>query len=120
MNRTGCSINVAADEWRRSIVSEEHMIRQLPPGRVFSIRYEDLCSDVKGSLIKLFEFIGVNSSYDVKDYREVEHHILGNRMRMKTSSEIRLDQRWRIMLTKESLDTFEHVAGRINSRYGYV
>jgi hypothetical protein len=45
---------------------------------------------------------------------------VGNGMRLDTSSEIQLDERWREVLGPEELATFDQVAGDVNRRLGYV
>jgi hypothetical protein len=52
-----------------------------------------------------------------RDFRSVEQHILGNAMRLGSSSEITLDERWRASI---ELTTFERIAGRLNRAHGYV
>jgi hypothetical protein len=53
------------------------------------------------------------------DFRSVEHHVLGNGMRLDPTSEIRLDQRWKSVLSPADLPVFDSVAGKLNRRYGY-
>jgi hypothetical protein len=40
-------------------------------------------------------------------------------MRLKSGSDIRVDERWRTKLTKEDLATFDEIAGDLNKKYGY-
>ena len=109
----------AADEWRRSIVSEEHILRRLPADRIASVSYEDLCEDPEGTVASLFAFMGVDPSHSISDWGAVEQHILGNRMRMGGTSEVRKDEKWRALLSPEDLSTFDCLAGPLNRSYGY-
>jgi hypothetical protein len=55
----------------------------------------------------------------VLDFRSKAQHILGNDMRLKSGSDIRLDERWRKNLSQADLATFDEVAGDLNRKYGY-
>jgi hypothetical protein len=109
----------AAHEWRRSNEEAEHILPQLGPLQWIEVRYEDLCKDPQGTLRRVFECLSVDSTEAAADFRSVEHHVLGNGMRLDAASEIRLDERWTSVLTADDRRVFDHVAGRLNHRYGY-
>lgn len=119
LKRNEFPLRRACDEWRRSIVSEEHILRCFSPDRVLRLRYEDFCQDVAGHARRIFEFLGVDPSHSIRDFHKADHHILGNRMRLSATGEIRLDEKWRSTMTPESLTVFESMGGAINRRYGY-
>lgn len=109
----------AADEWRRSILSEEYVLRRLGTDDKVQVKYEALCSDVEGVVRQLLTFMGLRPEHWERDFRRRQQHILGNRMRVGTSSVVQLDESWRQSLSPEDLRVFERVAGAINRRYGY-
>ncbi len=109
----------AARDWRRTHAQIERLARRIGSERVFTLRYEDLCRDVPRTLAALFTFIGVDPARAADDYRTIEHHILGNRMRLRSGSEVKLDESWREHLRPDDLAAFERVAGRENRGYGY-
>ena len=41
------------------------------------------------------------------DFRSVDHHIIGNQMRLSSTSEIRLDESWKKALTPEQMAEIE-------------
>ncbi len=84
------------------------------------IRYEDICQEPAITLKRLFQFCGIST--DVSDIRidASGQHVIGNPMRLKPLSELKLDERWRTELTSGQLDQIDTVAGKINRRYGYV
>ena len=45
--------------------------------------------------------------------------VVGNGMRLDSTPEIRLDERWKSALTKDDLAVFNRVAGAMNRRCGY-
>ncbi|GMU37469.1 MAG: sulfotransferase [Phycisphaerae bacterium] len=120
LRRNEFPIERACDEWRRSLVSEEHLLRRLPPERALRVRYEDFCRDAAGWSRRIFEFMNVDAGHDVSRFHLAEHHILGNRMRLSATGDIRLDEKWRREMTPAMLEVFERTCGGINRRYGYA
>ena len=114
------TIAAAAREWRRSNEEAEHLRARFQPDRWAEVRYEDLCTDPGVTLGRLFEFLGLDADPSALDFRSVEHHVIGNGMRLDATSEITLDERWRSVLTKEQLAEFDVVAGGLNRGYGYL
>ena len=114
------SLASAVREWRRSHEAAETILRALPPSRWIEVRYEDLCRAPADALARVFSFMGVDPSATDLDFRRREHHVVGNGMRLDTSSEIRLDERWRAALTADDLAAFEKGAGALNRRLGYA
>lgn len=114
------SLAVAAHEWRRSNDEAECLLARLDRRRWIDVRYERLCSDPEAVLHDVFSFLGLDPARRVRDFRTAEHHVLGNGMRLDTTSDIRLDERWRTELTREDLAVFERIAGKLNRAYGYV
>jgi hypothetical protein len=110
-------ITRAVMEWRRSLISQQHILRRFSAEQTTRVRYEDLCSDVDRTVRRLYAFIGVDPT--VKMRRHFEHHILGNRMRLRGIDEIRHDERWRTKLSNTDLAVFERLAGTVNRHYGY-
>jgi hypothetical protein len=121
-NRTGerLSIAEASREWLRSNEEAEAILNQGGRVNAFEIRYEHLCAEPIRALKNLLEFIGVDSSAKMSDFRSVDHHIIGNGMRLDSSEKIRLDERWKLMLSDADLKTFESIAGKMNRRLGYA
>jgi hypothetical protein len=109
----------AVREWRRSNEAAEAILRRLPRSRWMEVRYEDLCRSPVETLQPVLAFMGVDPSGIVLDFRRRPHHVVGNGMRLDATSEIRLDERWRKVLTPDQLATFEADAGRIRRRLGY-
>jgi hypothetical protein len=110
----------AAYQWRRCNDEAEHILRCLDKSQWIEVRYEELCKDTENTLRRLFAFVGVDPDRRARDFRMVEHHVLGNGMRLDRTSQISLDQRWKSVLTEEELHSFDRVAGEMNRRYGYI
>ena len=113
-------MHTAADEWRRSIVSEEYILKQFASTDQIHVRYESLCSDVENEVARVLAFMGLDARAWERDFRSSQQHILGNRMRVGSSSEVKLDERWRTLLDDGQLAEFDRVAGDLNRKYGYT
>jgi hypothetical protein len=110
----------AALGWQRSNEEAEHLLARLDRSRWIEVRYEQVCADPKGVLRRIFGFLGVDPDRSVVDFRSVDHHVVGNGMRLDATSQIQLDERWKSALSPEELAVFDRIAGRLNRRYGYA
>lgn len=95
------------------------MADRLPRGTVLRIHYEALCAKPAEVLAQIFRFIGVDPDQGTLDFRSREHHVLGNIMRLSSTSAISLSERWRTALMPDDLRVFDAVAGKLNRKYGY-
>jgi hypothetical protein len=93
--------------------------RRFSAERWLTVRHEDLCRDPEAELGKIFHFLGVAPGVRVQSFRAAGQHIIGNRMRLSTTSEIRLDESWKTELTPDQLRTVERIAGTELRRYRY-
>jgi hypothetical protein len=110
----------ATHQWRRCNEEAENVLRRIDKSQWIQVRYEELCKDTEKTLMRLFEFLGLDPDKRARDFRTVEHHIVGNGMRLDTTSRISLDERWRSVLTEGDLRIFACVVGKMNQRYGYI
>lgn len=97
----------------------EHSAQDIEPDNRYLLPYKSLALNPDGELKKLFKFIGVNHYPAWTDYRNREHHIIGNNMRIGKKSEIVYDEKWKCTLSSAQLNLFEELAGDLNRRYGY-
>lgn len=113
------SMAVAANSWKRSNESCDALIATLPKDRWTEVRYEELCSDPAATLRRLSAFLDLDPKRVILDFRAKAQHVIGNGMRMDSTSEIRLDERWKSHLNEDDLKTFDEIAGSLNRKYGY-
>jgi hypothetical protein len=114
------NIRDAAYEWRRSNEEAELAVARLKNDRYIEIRYEDLCLSTDLTLKGIYRFLGVSSAAVYRDFRAKPQHVIGNGMRLDTTSQIQLDERWKTSLSEEDRALFDTVAGTLNRKYGYV
>lgn len=113
-------ISFGANVWRRSNEEAECIISQLNRSQWMEMRYEQLCAAPAESLRTICGFLELDPERVVLNFRGVEHHVIGNGMRLNDTAEIRLDERWREFLSEEDRGVFDSIAGDLNRRYGYA
>jgi hypothetical protein len=113
------NIAEAAREWKRSNESSDCLLATLPPSQWLKIHYEELCAKPQATLETICRFLGLDTAKVTLDFRAKTQHVIGNGMRLDTTAEIRLDERWKTHLTPEDLRIFDQVAGDLNRSYGY-
>ncbi len=110
-------------EWVRQEKHRRAQLQRLQPDRIFHLKYEELCSQPDAVLERVFAFLGVDAGVTVSaGYKTtVEHHVIGNPMRLSADESIELDERWRRELSAETLEAFaQSGAERINGQNGYA
>ena len=106
--------------WQRVNRLAERALTYLDKSDRYRLRYEDLVSNTAYELAKLCEFIGVEYSPRCLDFRDSEHHIIGNtKMRLASSNEIYQDEKWKRTLSVEQLTLFNRLAGKMQKKYDY-
>jgi len=120
MRRYLTRMEVAAREWRKTNEACETVIDKLPSSSWIKVRYEDLCRDQDAVLAAILALVGEKPLPLSEDFRKIDHHILGNSMRLRPKGKVEVDEKWRSRLKPEDLAAFERVAGDVNRRHGYA
>jgi hypothetical protein len=114
------TIEATAWNWIRSNDSCERVLAEdVPAEQKMFLRYEDLCQSPEGKLREVYEFIGLDPNNIVLNFRSKQQHIVGNEMRMKSGTDIKLDERWRKVFTPEDIQVYGAIAGDMLRKYGY-
>ncbi len=113
------SPEIAVREWVRTHRQIERLRGELGDERVLRVRYEDLCASPRETLAAIFTFVGLEPQDTTAHFRSTEHHVLGNRMRLRSETAITLDEKWRGTLTADQLRLFERGGLAANAAYGY-
>ena len=109
----------AARQWVRLHQKFQTALQAWPEEKFIRVHYEDLCRDPQATLKQLYHFCGVDPEITIGDFRMIPHHIVGNPMRLNNITEIKLDARWRSLLTEEQLAEINQIAGSLSRQYGY-
>ncbi len=119
MKNGGNTLSAGVRDWNRNASHVERLFARLGPDRCMRIRYEDLCADVTGTLAKLARFVGLEPMAGPVVFRETEHHVIGNRMRLQSSSEVKLDEAWRERLSPDQIAEIVRRTRTYRAKYGY-
>lgn len=117
----GMTASEAARAWAKGLSGIQRTWKQIPASQRMILKYEDFCRDPQANLQALYRFFGVDPDFELGDLESLPpHHIIGNTARMRTLSEIRLDERWKQTLNAEQLEAIDRIAGRLNRSFGYT
>lgn len=119
MQHNHVSMEIAAQAWVDKSRELEEQEKRLVEGTCLRVCYEDLCRRPDHVLHDIFEFIGIDPDQAHREYHSFDYHVLGNAMRLKSSNEIRLDEKWKTKLSAHDLDVFESIGGKLNRQFGY-
>ena len=112
-------VSQAAREWVDLHIKLQDYAHLLNPAKFMGLRYEDLCRDPRALLQKLYRFCGALPSFEPSEFKSTAHHIVGNPMRLKSVSVIKLDESWREQLPIEQQKEIWQIAGNLSVQYGY-
>jgi hypothetical protein len=118
MKHTGLDVATAARHWRHYNVEAARMRRHLPRESWMTLMYEDLCTDPRGVLDRISDFLGIQRAATQNGFRSADHHIIGNAMRLKGLNEIREDRSWQTKLTAAELAVISRIAGPTSRELG--
>jgi len=116
----GRGVSTGAKEWVRCNQETQAVLATIPKSQWMKVHYEDICNKTELTLDSIFEFIGVDPAKKRLDFKTVEHHVVGNGMRLDDSEVIKLDDRWKEELTETDLADFNENAGEYYRSLGYT
>jgi hypothetical protein len=119
MKHSGVDVATAARQWRHYNVEAARIRRYLPQESWMSLHYEDLCADPAGVLDRISDFLGVDRAQIPQGVQDVDHHIIGNPMRLKGLAEIREDLSWQTRLGGAELSIIARIAGSTSRSLGF-
>jgi hypothetical protein len=106
--------------WYHTNMNSERARRYVSPDRWLRLAYDELCADPQGAMNRISDFMGVKRTPMTKDFYEGEHHILGNRMRLKGGNGVvEPDVSWKERLTDRDLDIIARIGGVANRFFGH-
>jgi len=107
--------------WKSKAVECESLVDYLGDDSILTLRYEDLCRDVAGTLAAIFRFAGVTDESEacLGPTAHASRHIIGHASRLSHAKEVTLREEWRRLLTEEDLEDYWNVDDGLNPRHGY-
>ena len=116
----GAELGNAIGYWNRRSAEVERLFASLPPERRLRVRYEDLCQDPEREFGRICTMAGLEPVPGPYDFLTSDHHIVGNEMRMSSSSEVVLDERWRSILSRNEIDAVHRKTNGYREKFGYA
>ncbi|HCY86053.1 MAG TPA: hypothetical protein DHV36_13030 [Desulfobacteraceae bacterium] len=110
----------AAETWRWCNKTGQGICdTYVPEKNLFHLKLEALCDNPGDTLAQLGDFLELDGVPDL-DFNS-DYHIVGNYMRHTFDGIIRPhDEKWRQHLSRENLDIFNRIGGRMNREFGYM
>jgi hypothetical protein len=115
----GISFVAAVDRWRKTATEIERCYAALPAAEKLDLRYEDMCSDPGKAINQILGFLDLRPITLQNEIASSSHHVLGNSMRLGSTSDIRLDESWKDKIDESQRILFEQLAGGQNRQLGY-
>ncbi|MEM7541590.1 MAG: sulfotransferase [Pseudomonadota bacterium] len=122
MRRVDAKVDYAIDAFLWTVKLMRTAIAAIPPAQRRYLRYEDLCRDPHGELVRILDGTGIDvSSVDLGTLPDERHDLGGSPgFKGKSSGGIKLDERWRDEMPSDVLNRFEQRAGKANQLLGYL
>jgi hypothetical protein len=106
--------------WKYANKFAERSMKYVSNQNRYILLYKDLVKYPEMTLINLCKFLKIDFSPRCLNFRDSDHHIIGNtKMRLGSTSEIYYDEKWKTGLSTKQLKIFDQLAGKMNNRYGY-
>jgi hypothetical protein len=119
-NPKGAELGNAIGYWNRRSAQIDRFFATLPSERRLRVRYEDLCEDPEREFERVCGLVGLEPLPGPYDFLTGDHHIIGNRMRLASSSEVVLDERWRSILSRDEIDAVRRRTNGFREKFGYA
>lgn len=113
-------VEIGAHEWVRCNNETQSVLSTMSKDSWIKVHYEDICNETEKTLDEIFTFIGVDPAKKRLDFKTVEHHVVGNGMRLDDSEVIKLDERWKGQLNESDLAVYSQVVGKFHQSIGYT
>ncbi len=117
MRHNQTTMSQAARQWLHTQRECDRMARLLGNSRCLTVYYEDLCQEPEKTLITIYHFLGLTTKIGSASHRT--KHIMGNKMRLGSLQDIRLDEKWKHTLSTNDLQIFTQTARELNHLHGY-
>ena len=104
--------------WKRVHLAARRLGSSLAEHAYLLVRYEDLCTRPEETLVEICRFLDVEEIDLVQEATGRQHHLIGNRMRLRAFSGLRLDEDWRRDLTPAELSQCMQIAGDVIGALG--
>lgn len=112
-------VSEAARQWWRANTEALRNRTEVSSNRWIPLRYEDLCSDPQKIMNQVADHLGVTHAPLPSDFKAMEHHILGNEMRLENTGAVTLDTTWIGKFDRNALSIIERQCRPLAEELGY-
>jgi hypothetical protein len=110
--------------WRRSVEETEAFANE-NPGKLYTLRYEDLTADIEGELKKMCDFVGLNLNLDlIKNHSAEAGRVTLDSEKWKKKEEYRkisnTNNQYRQVVPREDAELIENLLSDKMEQYGYA
>ena len=113
------SFDIAIRWWNSTVLRMERLRSTTPDNRWLRVHYEDIAANPDREIDRVLQFFGLSQGRANLDFRHSSHHIIGNRMRLRDTSEVRPDVSWRKDLSQRQVDEIMRRTMRYRRLVGY-
>jgi hypothetical protein len=108
----------ATRHWKRVHLAARRLGSSLAEHAYLLVRYEDLCTRPEETLGGICRFLDVEEIDLVEEATGRQHHLIGNRMRLRAFNGLRLDEGWRGDLSAAEISHCMQIAGDVIGALG--
>ncbi len=114
----------ASAQWCAVNLESEWVKRHIPRDRSLVLRYEELVSRPRETLLQIGQLVGCDftefaNAIAAGQPLQVNHPIAGNRLRMAKTVKLKVDDEWKHTLSGREIRTIDLIAGWMMHLYGY-
>jgi hypothetical protein len=113
-------LTTAAGYWNRHLAKIDSFHSRFPEVPLLHVRYEDLCTDLPGTLGRVCRFLGVSPEERTTPPDPASYHVTGNRMRKSFDGTVRLDSKWERELDSAEIESLTSEMHDGLDRFGYL
>ena len=111
------TIPEATNHWKREMEQNEYWLKKLNINYT-SLNYEALCRNPQSEMVRLLDFLNLDTSLFSLDFREQTQHIMGNySMRLGGDTKITERTEWMDQLKPEEIKTIEDMTDSYRQYY---
>lgn len=118
--RPRSDLSSAAGYWNRHLAKVDAFHSRFPTVPLMHVRYEDFCTDLQGTLARVWEFLGVPPREWTAPADPGSYHVTGNRMRKSFDGTVRLDSKWERELDSAEIESLTSEMHDGLDRFGYL
>jgi hypothetical protein len=108
----------AARHWRKVHLAALHLRSGLAQDAYLLVRYEDVCVHPAETLSEVCRFLDIEAVDLVGAAKSRQHHLIGNQMRLRAFTGLRLDEDWRRDLTPAEISRCMQITGDVVEALG--